>query len=89
LFFPFRDCCRAHDNCYDDCGKQPSKEYCDQTFCSCLMKKCRVNPGMCTTLAGYYCEKGTKSQDSQASFEESRRKCNGPLGCNSPSTKPI
>jgi RHS repeat-associated protein len=82
LFFPFRDCCRAHDNCYDDCKNRPAKQYCDDTFCSCMKSKCRVNPGMCVTLANYYCEKGTRSSDSGDSFQDSRKKCDGPSACN-------
>jgi len=58
IVLKFRQCCVDHDNCYDDCQNQPTKEQCDNTFCGCLIAECNKNPAtadVCLGVAGIYC----------------------------------
>ena len=74
----FGGCCRAHDDCYDDCRNKPSKVECDQAFVSCLRKKCYSVA--CQWIATIYIKYATTGPDSAAAFGNARRKC-GPEGC--------
>ena len=58
IIFHFRKCCVDHDNCYDDCKKQPTKNECDDTFCACLTDECNKDPttaDFCMVPAAMYC----------------------------------
>jgi len=89
--FAFKECCDAHDNCYDDCKNLPTKQQCDDTACACFSGKCNKYTGgvkwTCQNLASTYCDKATKTGQSQKSFDDSRKKCIGPRACISSSNK--
>jgi len=76
--YSFRSCCDSHDDCYADCKNKPSKESCDDKFCDCLRKKCRVRGGAvagdCLWLANAYCN-GVKGSMGQGAFNDSRKDC--------------
>ena len=69
-------CCDDHDDCYADCKNKPSKESCDDKFCDCLRKKCRVRGGAvagdCMGIANAYCN-GVKGSMGQGAFNDSRK----------------
>ena len=75
--FGFHDCCVTHDGCYDDCERRPTRERCDNAFCSCLIKKCetygRGQHLHCESLARVYCK--FVRDDGAAAFEAARRNC--------------
>jgi RHS repeat-associated protein len=83
LGYPFRDCCQDHDDCYDDCRPDVTKEQCDKNLRKCLDRKCRQYGGMprlvCNLLADLYHYSATNSGQSMISFVDSRLgpKCNG------------
>ena len=83
--FPFKGCCDVHDNCYDGCEKQFTKQQCDSTFCSCLSGKCGKYSSAvkwtCDKAAAQYCDKASNTDTSKRAFDDSRQKCNGPLAC--------
>ena len=61
--FNFKQCCFDHDDCYDDCKNQPTKEQCDGVFCRCLIAECNRHPEaaeFCLGLAGIYCSSAEK-----------------------------
>jgi RHS repeat-associated protein len=57
IIFKFKQCCWDHDNCYDDCQKQPTKTQCDDSLCDCLRNTCAdsIYPDVCRFLADAYC----------------------------------
>jgi RHS repeat-associated protein len=80
LLFPFSECCRAHDACYDDCTRRLSKGRCDNDFQSCALQKCQRRwTGVkfaCELLAVTYYAFVNSSGTS--AFEEARKKCATP-----------
>jgi RHS repeat-associated protein len=58
VIFKFKQCCWDHDDCYDDCNKQPTKAQCDDAFCDCLWNTCAysIYADVCRFLANTYCE---------------------------------
>lgn len=46
------NCCFAHDNCYDE---QLGREYCDKTFCNCLLEKTKGHKVCYTEDAPVFC----------------------------------
>ena len=83
--FPFKVCCDTHDNCYDDCKNKPTKQQCDSVICSCFSGKCSSYSGavkwMCEKAAVQYCDKASNTETSKKAFDESRKKCPGPIAC--------
>jgi RHS repeat-associated protein len=61
--FPFSPCCVAHDACYDDCIRKPTRDECDKGFCTCVSNVCLGYPvgikQLCTSTAGLYCSQVT------------------------------
>ena len=73
IVYKFKQCCWDHDDCYDDCKNQPTKEECDDSFCRCLMAECNKHPesaDFCMGLAGIYCS-------SAVSMGKITRQCQG------------
>jgi RHS repeat-associated protein len=73
----FRECCDAHDACYDDCKGLPPKSSCDSAFCGCVLSKCSgwSNNNICRAAAAAFCAAVTTTQASQNAFDASRSKC--------------
>ncbi|MEX2198615.1 MAG: RHS repeat-associated core domain-containing protein [Burkholderiales bacterium] len=80
----FRECCDAHDACYDDCKGLPPKSQCDSTFCSCVYSKCTgwANSIACHAAAATFCTGVTATPAAQRAFDDARSKCRRqPMAC--------
>jgi RHS repeat-associated protein len=80
----FRDCCDAHDDCYDDCARQPPKAQCDDQFCSCVFRRCSgwANSAACKATAMGYCVAVSTSGTAMNAYNSARSKCRQPSpGC--------
>jgi RHS repeat-associated protein len=79
----FGSCCDTHDDCYDDCKNRPTKQECDNAFCSCVHNKCTgwANSAACHILATGYCRAVKASETAQEAFDRSRTNCDGPQSC--------
>jgi RHS repeat-associated protein len=78
--YPFSDCCKDHDECYEDCRPDVTKDQCDGNFRKCLDRKCRPYGGhwfACGLLANVYNYFATQTGASMIAFAESRtsQKC--------------
>jgi len=75
----FGSCCVEHDDCYDDCKNNPSKDGCDRTFNNCAMRQCSgrwiATKFACEFLAAVVYGNALRGQDAQDAFDDARRKC--------------
>jgi RHS repeat-associated protein len=73
----FEGCCNKHDDCYDDCKNQPSKDSCDRDFSNCTMRQCSGRwigiKFVCEYLAVIYAEGPRRGGDD--AFHRARAKC--------------
>ena len=77
LGYAFFDCCNRHDDCYDDCRNNPSKDQCDGAFLNCMLSACAGGTGLqthaCHVLADIYYE--AVHLGGNGAFQSARRAC--------------
>lgn len=73
----YGSCCGEHDDCYDDCKNNPSKDSCDREFTNCTMRQCSrrwiATKFACEYFAVIYSE-GVR-RGGQNSFDDARKSC--------------
>ena len=74
----FNSCCQPHDDCYDDCALQPSKDSCDRAFANCAMAACAgrliASRFVCEYFAVVYTA-AFRTQRAQQAFDAARAAC--------------
>ena len=82
LGYLFFECCNRHDDCYDDCEKQPTKSECDSALKTCLSRACggygEVRTLVCGSLAEAYFQ--APNNFGQGPFNDARKRCKGCSG---------